>query len=416
MQLSSFWQKLTAFQRLSLISILFFLVVLPVAIWLAMSPTSPFSRAGGGPITSPIESPPPLPVAGYPAGTLSGPVGGTVGEELGLFAGNGKGENLAWVRIYWAPDGADLSNANSWTSMAENDKCNGASPCSTTGSFTPKKIGDYHIAVNANADFNGDARPCSGNPYIQGVTDPDTSPVPGWVDCGAYSRIIVSIREQESGTVYQWYKGYNLVGMPLNKGQKYTPEEFLKDLNSTFTPDNSEENMPANPIRNIFRYNTDTQKWEVHTLGKTNDDNFPVQQWEGYFVQSLVQGVSPFDMQGRNTLQAPGKMIPSGWSLVSTPWMVPEPYNEAEPLLQLAKKLGLNITSIWRLDGNTQKYAGHRIGSAENNFKIGGPLGDEAYWIYNDGPAKPFSFGLIPIPGSTPSPLPSSIPLPPLPQ
>lgn len=409
LNLVAFWQRLTRTQRLSLVSILFFLFVLPVAIWLALSPTSPFSRAGGGPITPPlpIESPPPLP--GFaPTTTLNGPTDAIAGINRGSYDAKAQGQDLIWVRIYWALTTSDLSETSSWTLLAENDSCNGENQCSVSGALTPPTQGTYVMAANAHSK-NGT---CSGNPYIQGITDPDTSPVPGWVDCGPGSRINIEVMAPKTAEqTFLLQKGYNFVGITFSK-DKYTAEDFLKDLNASFTTPERGGLPPINPVKYIFWYDASERGWHTHKLGSTTDNNFPIKPWEGYLVYTSQFGSSKISLKPTPFIL--DLALKSGWSLISTPIAPPSPYNSAKALIELAQSQGIDITSIWRWDPVQKKYEGYRKDTGGTDFPI---VTGVAYWIYNNGIAGSIVYPVPkPITSPAPSPLPTSIPLPPIPQ
>ncbi len=416
-QLSSFWQRLTRTQRLSFVSILFFLAILPVGIWLALSPTSPFSRASDQLATPPVigPPPPPPPAPGFPTGTIEGPTSGTSGEKIGPFTANGKGPNLQWVRIYWAKGTANYSDTSSWTLLAGNDKCNGESSCAVTGYFAPPEAGTYSIVVNANSDENGQGQPCSGNPVLFRVTDPATSPIPGWVDCGSNSRIKVTVNapiKAEQSFLLQ--KGYNFTGVTFYKSG-YTAEEFLKDLNTSFTIPDRGGLPPVNPVKYIFWYDASERGWHTHKLGSTTD-NFPIKPWVGYLVYSSQFGSSKISL--KPTPFELNLTLNTGWSLISTPIAPPSPHNSARTLLELAQTQRIDITSIWRWDPVQKKYEGYRKDTGGTDFTI---VTGEAYWIYNNGSAGSLVYPLpsptpTPVSSIIPSPFPTGIPLPPLPQ
>lgn len=416
--LVAFWQRLTRTQRLSLVSLLFFLVVLPVAIWLSLSPTSPFSRAGGGPITGPTPSGGPTP-PGFPQPptcTLAkGPSKGTTYSFVA--SGQGTGRNLKLIELYQRSAATSGEKREHFTKIGA-ALCN-SQTCTLSTSYTFPTPGDYVVVCNAyyTEKYSGSAEDaCSGN--TPGVFQP---PYDSWSYCGQNSSVDLSIPKETVTEQTQTFKfdwGYNLVGVNFNTGKEYKAEDFLVELNKTFLSGFQATNaeQPAgggpppdekNPVKNIFRYDAKTRTWQVHTLGKTRDDNFPIVTGESYFVRVLNYGTARRTAPGPTSIQLP-ITVEKGWSLISLP-IVPIFVSNAEALLQAAKQVGIDVRSIARWDAANYRYQMHRINTTSDNFLI---VAGEGYWIFNQGETKTFNFGSTP----TPSPSPTGIILPPLPE
>ncbi|MAG59516.1 hypothetical protein CMO96_01875, partial [Candidatus Woesebacteria bacterium] len=97
------------------------------------------------------------------------------------------------------------------------------------------------------------------------------------------------------------------------------------------------------------------------------------------------------------------------WSLVSIPINPPPAYDTAEEVLQAAQIAGIDLQTIARWDSQKYDYQVHPLGALSDNFQI---KKGEAYWIRNNGPARPLNIPGLPSPSPNPSP---SIPPPPPP-
>lgn len=287
-KLIAFWQRLTAFQRLSLISLLFFLVILPVGIWLALSPTSPFSRASGEPITPPT-SPSPSPVA-------------------------------------------------------------------TTS-------------------------PTSCLPSIP------------------------------TSQAFTFSSGWNLVGLTFDNTQSsYNAENFLQELNRTFVPASAPGHPPpaGNKIVGVYRYNSTSGQWQVHTAGRTDDTNFSPVAREGYFIRTTWPGTATrsANLVGRS-ISLP---FQAGWNLISLPY-VPSGIPDAQTFLQRLNGAGIQSDTVAKLQGG--RYVLNLSGNDANNFNL---AAGEGYWVRTTASSVPF-FTLpdpenVPCPSPSPSPSPLPTPLP----
>lgn len=422
-QLSSFWQRLTRTQRLSLISILFFLVVLPVGIWLAMSPTSPFSRAGGGPITGPIPSGGPTP-PGFPQPPTCTIASASAikGNQTYSFVASAQGtnRNLKLIELYQRSATVSGEKREHFTQIGS-ALCN-SQTCTLSTSYTFPSPGDYVVVCNAyyTDKYSGSSQDaCSGN--TPGVYQP---PYDAWSHCGPNSSKDISIPKEtltEQTQTFKFNYGYNLVGVTFNTDtqSRYRAEDFLVELNKSFLAGFSPTNAAGitgggpppeetSPVKNIFRYDAKTKTWQAHTLGKTRDDNFPIVTGEGYFVRALNYGTARRTAPGATNITL-SATVEKGWSLISLP-IVPVFISNAEALLQAAKQVGIDVRSIARWDADKYQYQMHRINTSTDNFSI---VAGEGYWIYNAREAKQFSW---PQPTPIPSPLPTGIPLPPIPQ
>ncbi len=309
-----------------------------------------------------------------PTASLTGPASGKTGEAM-AFSAKAQGEQLQWTRIHWAKATSDLTQGSSWTMVAGNDNCNGASECSVTGKFAPGEAGEYWLAVTANNPGGS----CSGNPKV--------AEVPGWSDCGANSRVKVSV-SQNKNEVEQTLNlstGYTLVGLTIGKSS-YKAADFIKDMNSSFT-------AGSGKITYLFRYNADSKAWETYTTTKTTTTNFSVSPWEAYWVYTKAAGIAK--ISGGGGVAIPDSIkIPAGWSLWSSPIAISD-IPDAKTLLAKAKEQGIALTSIWKWDAGAKQYVGYKASVGENNFSL---IAGEGYWIYNGGAAKEFSLNTIPPP------------------
>ena len=127
---------------------------------------------------------------------VEGPTIAKTGDTLS-YKGTATGQKLSWIRIYWIENDNDLGEATKWgPALASNDNCGGTATCSVTAPLTPTNAGTNYIAVTVSDQTLGQ---CSGNPLVDNITDKATSPVKGWIDCGANDR--VSLTVSQSGDV-----------------------------------------------------------------------------------------------------------------------------------------------------------------------------------------------------------------------
>lgn len=256
--LGSFWQKLTAVQRISLISLMFFVLIIPIAVWLALNPTNLFSRASVGvvPVTPPTSSPLPSPT-------------------------------------------------------------------------------------------------------------PSPSPSPTTLS-----------------QIFNIGRGFSLVGLTIDKGTQYFGEDFLQDLNASFSASTIPgKTTPAgNKVLNVFHYDASMGRWQIHTLGSTTDDHFVVRAGQGFFIRSIWSGTSTISGV-QATLYS--QVILKGWNLISLP---SASFANAEALLQAMKSQDIDVDLIARFSGGS--YDIHPIGSEANNFEI---TPGEGYWVRNKGNVRSFT-------------------------
>lgn len=382
-KLSSFWQRLTRIQRLSLISILFFLVVLPVGIWLTLSPTSPFSRAGQGPITSPISGPfpsiPPPPSLA-PTAEVTGPASGRAGEPIGPYTVTARGIELTGVSLFWS-SGA-LNDV-----IASNVNCNKSNFCTASGSFTPQTGGTYYVFAIAHSTFES----CTGVP--PGVPNPGVGsikavqplggggPLP---DCGQNSRITVSVTNPAITQTFNWFSGYNFVGITVDK-PNYKAADFLRDTNSTFVT------TPPRPFAKIqgggdilsvvYRFNQTTYNWEYYTSWEVGN-NFVMRPGEGYVVKSTQEGASSIQGAGSETASIE---IGSRWSLIG---LDTTRFATAETLLQAMQGQGIDARVLAKWNPQSGRYELKQTGVDAGDFPI---LPGAGYWVRNNGDAKTFN-------------------------
>ncbi|MAG59539.1 hypothetical protein CMO96_01990, partial [Candidatus Woesebacteria bacterium] len=287
--MGNFWQRLTATQKISLVSLVVFLFALPVGLYLSQQ-TQIFNPRASVVISGPIPGLPQPPTCSL--GGLS-----SLGNNRYSFVASarGTGRNLKLIEVYQrnASDSGELREHFTKVGAAN---CN-SDTCTLSTSHTFSEPGDYVVVCNAHytSEFNGSAADsCSGN--LPGIRlDPDE-----WSYCGSNSTLGITVPKAgvtEQSFPINW--GYNFVGVNFSTGSNYTAEDFLQDLNNSFIPGFQASNTiqggggapPSNDkVSHIFHYDAANRVWEVHALGNTKDDNFQIVTGVGYLIRAYDSG------------------------------------------------------------------------------------------------------------------------------
>lgn len=204
---------------------------------------------------------------------------------------------------------------------------------------------------------------------------PVPSPTPTIIPTPMPSPTPTTTPSAQSQTI-ELRSGFNMVGIRVDKPTEYRAENFLQEINNTLT-----NNASFDSVSTIYRYNVETQAWQVHTLGRTDDDNFLVTRGEGYFVYSEIDGTGSILGERRPNPQI---TIAQGWSLISL--FTDHTWATAQRLLQSMQNQGINAQALARWNGQSYDV---NYSSGEENYTMLRPGG--AFWVYNSGEIKTFS-------------------------
>ncbi|MBI2543065.1 MAG: PEGA domain-containing protein [Candidatus Aenigmarchaeota archaeon] len=178
-------------------------------------------------------------------------------------------------------------------------------------------------------------------------------------------------------------QGWKLIGLNVSKPSSYTAEDFLRELDSSFTA--SQQCTSQNKVAQIVRWDSSRGRYVTHYIG-SDANNFPIALGEGYFIKGNCAGTATITGEP-NSLSS--ITISRERSMISLP-TVPSSISTAEDLLQSMQSQGIDVREITQWFGGS--YRVHYIDSDANNFPI---QSGEGYFIRNYGDAKTF---LIPTP------------------
>lgn len=180
--------------------------------------------------------------------------------------------------------------------------------------------------------FDGDLKD-SGINHLDGTAFGDIAYTQGNVE-------VVVLPSQ----TFNFQKGWNMVGLAVDKGSDYKAADLLKDLN-----DLSDQSFkPSEKFTKISRWIYGG--YEGYRLGYTFND-FPVVVGKGY----LIKAERPLTVTLTGSTVALPKTIQLGysWNLISFP-SVPAQINTAEKLLQAIKNQAIGAVEISRVvDGGS---------------------------------------------------------------
>lgn len=247
----------------------------------------------------------------------------------------------------------------------------------------------YSVTLDSNASWAGtiEVKPDMATSAYKGAGNYDfkvgrytvAGSGPTWSD----NSTTIAITKTQTFT---FSSGHNLVGLTVEPtvatNSSYLAEDFLRDLNGTFTPvipvTSSVRRPPlGDKVIQITRW---VGNYETHVFG-SSFNNFPIVPGEGYFVRTKWRGTA--NISG-TTSTLSSIIIPRSYSIVSFPRTL-SGINNAEDLLQAMYLRGIDARQIFRFIGGFDVYG-------RGGWGIPFPITPgEGYFIRNFGAAGTFN-------------------------